>query len=146
MTQLEINAATLDETKAAALQIVTQLKFPMCVYLRGEMGAGKTTLCKSLINAFGYVGEVTSPTYNLIHEYPVTHGVIYHMDLYRLEDVDELEYLALDDLWSENSIFLIEWAERAETFLQAADAEISIAKSSDQSSDNRQIYFKHMRS
>ena len=80
MAQLEINAATLSETQAAASQIMAHLSFPMCVYLNGEMGAGKTTLCKSLINAFGYVGEVTSPTYNLIQEYPIAQGVIYHMD------------------------------------------------------------------
>lgn len=142
MAKLEINVTTLSETQAAASQIMAHLSFPLCVYLNGEMGAGKTTLCKSLINAFGYAGEVTSPTYNLIQEYPIAQGVIFHMDLYRLEDPSELEYLAIDDLWSDRSIFLIEWAERGAMFLQPADAEISIVRLSDGPQNSRQISFK----
>lgn len=92
------------------------------------MGAGKTTLAKSIIHGFGYEGAVTSPTYNLIQEYPVKGGVIYHMDLYRLDDPGELEFLALDDLWGEEAIFLIEWAERGRGLLRAADILISISK------------------
>jgi len=61
------------------------------------MGAGKTTLTKSIINTLGYQGEVTSPTYNLIQEYPVNNGMVYHMDLYRLQDPEELSFLALED-------------------------------------------------
>ena len=142
MTQLEFNVTTLSETQAAASSIVDYLQFPQCVYFKGEMGAGKTTLCKSIIQAFGYVGEVTSPTYNLIQEYPVRQGTIYHMDLYRLEDASELEYLAIDDIWSEKSIFLIEWAERGQGFLQPADVTISISKLVTESHSGRQIVFQ----
>ena len=142
MTQLEFNVTTLSETQAAASNIVDYLQFPQCVYLKGEMGAGKTTLCKSIIQAFGYVGEVTSPTYNLIQEYPVKQGTIYHMDLYRLEDASELEYLAIDDIWSEKSIFLIEWAERGQGFLQPADVTISINKLVSEPQNGRQIVFQ----
>ena len=142
MTQLEFNVTTLSETQAAASNIIDYLQFPQCVYLKGEMGAGKTTLCKSIIQAFGYVGEVTSPTYNLIQEYPVKQGTIYHMDLYRLEDASELEYLAIDDIWSEKSIFLIEWAERGQGFLQPADVTISINKLVSEPQNRRQIVFQ----
>lgn len=139
MTKFEINVSSLSETEAAGSQIMAHLQFPACVYLNGEMGVGKTTLCKSIIKAFGYAGDVTSPTYNLIQEYPVALGTIYHMDLYRLEDASELAYLAIDDLWSEQSIFLIEWAERGLGYLQVADMEISISKSYGQPHENRQI-------
>ncbi len=124
----EYRCRSLEDTKLAAEQIVSQLKFPACVYLQGEMGAGKTTLCKNIINAFGYAGEVTSPTYNLIQEYPVNQGVIYHMDLYRLNDPQELEYLAIDDLWSPQALFLIEWPVRGEGRLIPANYEISISQ------------------
>ena len=106
------------------------------------MGAGKTTLTKSIIQAFGYIGEVTSPTYNLVQEYPVEQGVIYHMDLYRLEDPSEFEFLAIDDLWSERSLFLIEWPERADGYLQPANAVITIQKVPETSSVARQIMLK----
>lgn len=116
----------LDDTHNAAKDIVASLEFPACVYLEAEMGAGKTTLCKSIISSYGYIGEVTSPTYNLIQEYPVSNGVIFHMDLYRLNDPQELEFLAIDDLWSEQSLFLIEWPQRGGQRLISADYKIRI--------------------
>jgi len=122
------NCYTLAQTQAAGSQIASALMFPSCVYLLGEIGVGKTTLCKSIIESLGYSGPVTSPTYNLIQQYPVTAGVIYHMDLYRLEDPAELEFLALSDLWENNSLFLIEWPERGDGFLQAPTHRILINK------------------
>lgn len=129
--QHSYSACSLQETELIGQKIAKQLTFPSCVYLQGEMGAGKTTLSKSIIQAFGYVGAVTSPTYNLVQEYQVGQGVIYHMDLYRLEDPSELEYLALDDLWSNTSLFLIEWPVRGAGYLQMANAEVNISKALD---------------
>ncbi len=120
---------TLDETWSVGHQIGQLLEFPACVYLSGDMGAGKTTLCKSIISSLGYEGEVTSPTYNLIQQYPVVNGMVFHMDLYRLNDPDELEFLGIDDLWSERSLFLIEWHKRGAGRLMRADFEIKIARS-----------------
>lgn len=122
------SSGSLSETEIVGRQIAAQLSFPACVYLQGEMAAGKTTLAKSIINGLGYCGEVTSPTYNLIQEYPVDGGVVYHMDLYRVEQPSELEYLAIADLWNANSLFLVEWAERGLGYLQPADLEIHISK------------------
>jgi len=119
-------ADQLEDMQVVGQKIAAQLTFPSCVYLHGNMGAGKTTLCKSIIKAFGYQNEVTSPTYNLIQEYQVEQGVIYHMDLYRLEDPSELEYLAVEDLWSSTSLFLIEWPEKGGRYLRKQDADISI--------------------
>lgn len=114
---LSFDCKTLLDTQNAAMEIAQQLTLPDCVYLYGDLGAGKTTLCQSIIQAFGYNGAVTSPTYNLVHEYSVELGTIYHMDLYRLQDPEELAFLALADLWTERSLFLIEWPERGQTCL-----------------------------
>lgn len=136
------SSRSLEQTNDIGRQIARQLVFPSCVYIHGDMGAGKTTLTKSIIQAFGYEGAVTSPTYNLVQEYPVDQGVIYHMDLYRLEDPSEIEFLAVDDMWSERSLFLIEWPARAAGYLQKADCEIFISKASDKSQDTRDITLK----
>ena len=119
---------TLIDTESVGRLIANALSYPSCVYLNADMGAGKTTLTKSIINALGYTGTVTSPTYNLIQEYPVDNGVVYHMDLYRLQDPEELSFLALEDLWSDNSIFLIEWPQNGDGYLVPASHRISIEK------------------
>jgi len=136
-------ANNLNETHAIGKQIAAQLTFPSCVYLEGGMGVGKTTLTKSIIQGFGYSGEVTSPTYNLVQEYKVEHGVIYHMDLYRLEDPSEVEFLALEDLWCDGRcLFLIEWPEKGIGYLRKQDVGISIYKNTDNSSEERNIILK----
>jgi len=132
---------TLDDTQRVGRAIAQQMSFPACVYLQAEMGMGKTTLCKSIIASFGYTGVVTSPTYNLIQEYPVTNGTIYHMDLYRLQDPDELEYLGLADLWTKRSLFLVEWPEHGEGFLPLATEQISIMSMSSSERQLRQISY-----
>lgn len=131
-----------NQTEQVGALIAAQLVFPSCVYLEADMGAGKTTLCKSIIQALGYSGAVTSPTYNLIQEYPVDAGIIYHMDLYRLNDPAELEYLAITDLWCERSLFLVEWPERGAGYLLPADRAISIRKNVAKGPDYREIVLK----
>ena len=122
------SSTSLHDTEQAGMAIAGQLVFPACVYLEGDLGAGKTTLCQSIIQGFGYQGSVTSPTYNLIQEYTVEQGTIYHMDLYRLNDPAELEFLALEDLWSQSSLFLIEWPSKAEGMLRNATHQINIVE------------------
>jgi len=123
-------STSLADTHHIGEQIARELTFPSCVYLDAGMGAGKTTLTKSIINALGYTGDVTSPTYNLIQEYPVNKGMVYHMDLYRLQDPEELAFLGLEDLWSDNSIFLIEWPQNGHGYLSSASHTITIEKNS----------------
>ena len=122
------NSQSVNDTEQVGEQLAQLIRFPSCVYLNADMGAGKTTLTKAIINGLGYSGSVTSPTYNLIQEYPVDGGMVYHMDLYRLQDPEELEFLALEDLWSERSIFLIEWPQNGTGFLRPASHVISIEK------------------
>lgn len=142
MNDIIFESPSLADTEEVGACIAQQLTFPACVYLNGEMGAGKTTLTKSLIRSLGYKGDVTSPTYNLIQEYQVEQGIIYHMDLYRLEDPAEIEYLAIEDLWSGESLFLIEWAQKGLDYLRKPSHEIEIKKISGESEFARKIIFK----
>ena len=144
MNDIEYQSNDLVDTQDIGLQIGLTLAFPACVYLNGEMGAGKTTLTKSIIRSLGYDGEVTSPTYNLIQEYPVTNGVVYHMDLYRLDDPSEIEFLGIEDLWSANSLFLIEWAEKGHGYLIKPSHEIAICKNHKLSEFARTITLKEV--
>lgn len=143
---LHLDSVSLDSIDQAGAQIYAQLKWPACVYLRGEMGAGKTTLCQSMIAAAGYPDAVTSPTYNIIQEYPVKlgskSGTIYHMDLYRLEDPLELEFLGIEDLWNSHTLFLIEWPERAKGLLRNADYTVDIAVKKPISKEVRELILR----
>ena len=120
------HSQSLADTDRIGKLIAEHLLKPACVYLEGELGAGKTTLCKSIIQSLGYQGEVTSPTYNLIQEYRVDNGVVYHMDLYRLNSPEELEFLAVEDLWCDKSIFLIEWPSKGGSLLLEATHQVTI--------------------
>lgn len=130
---------SIADTKRIGEQIFASLSWPSCVYFHGDLGTGKTLLCQSIIGAAGYTGPVTSPTYNLIQEYPVKNGTIYHMDLYRLDDPAELEFLGVEDLWQEDSLFLIEWPEKANNLLPNADLVVEIAKNIGKLEQSREI-------
>ena len=117
-----------DSTVEAGVSIAERLDFPAVVYLEGELGAGKTLLCQAIIKAKGYQGAVTSPTYNLIQEYPVVQGIVYHMDLYRLDNPSEIEFLGIEDLINRYSLFLIEWPTKGNGYIPAPNHEIKISK------------------
>ncbi len=123
---VQYDVESLEQTERAGVKISALMRFPACVYIHGEMGVGKTTLTKAILRGLGYQGAVTSPTYNLIQEYQVANGKVYHMDLYRLEDPAELEFLALTDLWGDNSLFLIEWPQNGNGYLPKPTYELSL--------------------
>ena len=103
---------------------------PKLVLLRGDLGAGKTTLVKGIAQAFEAASEddVTSPTFTLIHEYRGHKATLYHIDLYRVDTQRELDTLGLDDLMGENNILLIEWGEKFARFQRERDVEIAIER------------------
>ncbi|MCX7556851.1 tRNA (adenosine(37)-N6)-threonylcarbamoyltransferase complex ATPase subunit type 1 TsaE [Xanthomonadaceae bacterium JHOS43] len=94
---------------------------PAVMYLDGDLGAGKTTTARALLHALGVTGAVRSPTYTLIERYDTACGEVAHLDLYRIADPEELEYLALDELADRARLWLVEWARRGEGALPAPD-------------------------
>jgi tRNA threonylcarbamoyladenosine biosynthesis protein TsaE len=110
----EITTHSAEETIALGRTLAELLAPPKLVLLRGDLGAGKTTLVKGIASAFEAAAEedVTSPTFTLVHEYRGPRANLYHIDLYRVDTPRELETLGLDDLRSEDSILLIEWGEK----------------------------------
>src|SRR5215467_755587 len=117
-----------DETTDLGRQLAVQLKPGTIILLRGDLGAGKTTLVKGIAEGFSAARaeDVTSPTFTLIHEYRGPEVTLYHIDLYRIDTPRELDTLALDDLMTPNSILLIEWGEKFERFAKERDVEIGI--------------------
>ena len=106
--------------------IAADINLPAVVYLQGNLGAGKTTLVQGIAQHFSYTEIVSSPSYNLIHQYPTETASIAHLDLYRLDDPQELEMLGLADLLNDNSLLLIEWPEKGQGYIPKADIEINI--------------------
>lgn len=101
------------------------------IALEGELGAGKTTLVGAVLSGLGHRGHVRSPTYTLVEPYELAGRPIYHFDLYRLADPEEVEALAMRDLQTSKSVFLIEWPERAAGQLPPADLWIQLRYAGD---------------
>jgi tRNA threonylcarbamoyladenosine biosynthesis protein TsaE len=117
-----------EETVELGRKLAAELKPGNVVLLRGDLGAGKTTLVKGIAEGFSAAkaDRVTSPTFTLIHEYRGPKVSLYHIDLYRIDTQRELDTLALDDLMDAGSILLIEWGDKFERFARERDVEIAI--------------------
>ncbi len=117
------------ETIAAGRELSSVLHPGQMVVLRGNLGAGKTTLVKGIAEGFSAAREenVTSPTFNLVHEYRGANATIFHIDLYRIDTQRELMTLGIDDLRSEpGAILLVEWGEKFSEIQSQSDGEIAI--------------------
>ena len=117
-----------DENATAQLarQLAPALVDGGVLYLRGELGAGKTTFARALLRALGVGERVKSPTYSLLERYQVNGRDAFHLDLYRIANPRELEWLGLDELEAPHAIVLIEWPERGLGALPAADLEVAL--------------------
>jgi tRNA threonylcarbamoyladenosine biosynthesis protein TsaE len=138
MSTREITTHSAEETVAFGRSLTQLLKPPKLVLLRGELGAGKTTLVKGIAEAFHAANEedVTSPTFTLVHEYRGPEVNIYHIDLYRVDTPRELETLGLDDLFGPESLLLIEWGEKFARLRRERDVEIVLERAGN---DSRRI-------
>src|SRR5438270_1733248 len=130
MTTREYTTNSPEETVALGRELASSLTPPKIVLLRGDLGAGKTTLVKGIAEGFNAASEddVTSPTFTLIHEYRGPDANLFHIDLYRIDTQRELETLGLDDLVSDKSVLLVEWGEKFARFERERDVEIVLER------------------
>lgn len=117
-----------DETKTELLGAVLSSICPAdtTIYLTGDLGAGKTTMTRGFIRSRGYKGVVKSPTYTLVEEYQTGDVFVYHFDLYRLNDPEELEMMGIRDYFSPASVRMVEWPSKGEGILPKADLEVDL--------------------
>jgi tRNA threonylcarbamoyladenosine biosynthesis protein TsaE len=104
-----------------AARFASAVQTPAVIYLRGDLGAGKTTFARAYIHSLGFPGYVKSPSYGLLETYTAGGQTVLHLDLYRIEDPEELEFLAIRDLFDQESVLLVEWPDRGEHYLPAPD-------------------------
>ena len=127
--QVELRGEAAQEAFGARL--ASACPETMLIFLQGDLGAGKTTLTRGFLRGLGHTGAVKSPTYTLIEPYEVDGRSVYHLDLYRVGDPGELEYLGLREMLAEEAVVLVEWAERGVGWLPEPDLEIRITYGGD---------------
>lgn len=118
--------ADTEATEAFGKQLWQQLPEKCVVFLHGDLGAGKTTLVRGFLRAAGFSGAVKSPTYTLVEDYNVNGRKIFHFDLYRLTDPEELEWIGIRDYFDDNAVCFIEWPTQGEGYLPKADKVITL--------------------
>ena len=127
VVQLDVSEEAQLEAFAAGFSVC--LRAPLVIYLEGALGAGKTTFVRAVARAMGFEGRVKSPTYGLLERYDFNNLSLIHLDLYRLENALELDYIALRDQVDDTTVLLIEWPKKGEGELPPADIELLFSDS-----------------
>ena len=128
MTGIVLRLSLADEAATARLAgiLAAAQPGPAVVYLRGDLGAGKSTLARAWLRSLGVAGTIRSPTYTLVERYPLGDSEALHLDLYRIGDPAELEWLGLDALADPAALVLVEWPERGAGALPKADLHVHL--------------------
>lgn len=129
---MTVRTRSPEETEALGARLGASLKAPALVMLIGDLGTGKTTLAKGIVEGLGVAGrdDVLSPTFSLVHEYE-GEPKVYHLDLYRLDTVPELETLGLEDVWEERAVVIVEWGERFTSHLPGRRVDVYLQHDED---------------
>ncbi len=122
-----LHLADPDATEALARALARSAPERAVVFLEGDLGAGKSTLARAWLRALGVTGAIKSPTYTLVERYPLPAGEAVHLDLYRLAAAAELDFLGLDELAADASLWLVEWAERGRDGLPGPDLVVHLS-------------------
>ena len=124
---VELFLSDEEATLGLGRQLANGLAPGMLVTLRGSLGAGKTTMARGILRGLGFEGRVKSPTYSLVELYELSRLDLYHFDFYRFEDPHELIESGLQDAFNETNVCIVEWPEKAERLLPAADLEVALS-------------------
>lgn len=145
----KVGSGVLDEPAMIRLagQLATVIRPPLTIWFEGDLGAGKTTFIRALVQGLGYQGRVKSPTYGLLEHYELPALNVLHLDLYRIGDPGELDFLGLEDLFTDNTVLLVEWPERGRGVLPNPDAVLALGPAPGDSPNKRRLSnYAHSRS